>query len=78
MRGHRIKYDGVVEVWKISLPAVQWLFEFELDLEKCIVMVFKTTELLRYEKAHSLRLLVSVARVYIRSMVRSDGYIPVI
>ena len=41
-------------------------------------MVFKTTELLRYEKAHSLRLLVSVARVYIRSMVRFDGYIPVI
>ena len=41
-------------------------------------MVFNTTELLRYEKAHSLRLLVSVARVYIRSMVRSDGYILVI
>ena len=43
-----------------------------------MVMVFNTTKLLRYEKAHSLRLLVSAARVYIRSMVRSDGYILVI
>ena len=34
-----------------------------------MVMVFNTTELLRYEKAHSLRLLVSAARVYTRSMV---------
>ena len=39
-------------------------FEFELELEKCIVMVFNTTKLLRYEKAHSLRLLVSAARVH--------------
>ena len=43
-----------------------------------VVKVFNTTKLLRYEKAHSLRLLVSAARVYIRSMVRSDGYILVI
>ena len=78
MRGHGIKYDGVAEEWKISLPAVPWLFEFELELEKCIVMVFNTTKLLRYEKAHSLRLLVSAACVYIRSVVRSDGYILVI
>ena len=28
-----------------------------------------------HEKAHSLRLPVSAARVYIRSLVRSDGYI---
>ena len=41
-------------------------------------MVFNTTKLLRYEKAHSLRLLVSATCVYIRSMVRSDGYILVI
>ena len=27
-------------------------------MEKCIVMVFNTTKLLRYEKAHSLSLLV--------------------
>ena len=41
-------------------------------------MVFNTTKLLRYEKAHSLQLLVSGARLYTRSMVRSDGYILVI
>ena len=41
-------------------------------------MVFNTTKLLRYEKAHSLHLLVSAARVYIRAMVHSDGYILVI
>ena len=34
-----------------------------------MVMVFNTTELLRNEKAHSLRLFVSEARVYTRSMV---------
>ena len=32
-------------------------------------MVFNTTELLRYGKAHSLHLLVSAALVYTRSMV---------
>ena len=66
MRGHCVQYDQVVEVWKISLPAaVPRLFEFELELEKCIVMVFNTTKLLRYEKAHSLHgLLVSAARVH--------------
>ena len=71
MRGHCIKYDGVVEVWKISspFPTVPWLFEFELELETCMVMVFNTTELLRYEKAHSRHLLVSAACVYTRSMV---------
>ena len=46
-----------------------WLFEFELELETCMIMVFYTTELLRYEKVHSLRLLVSAACVYTRSMV---------
>ena len=35
----------------------------------CYVMVFNTTELLRYEKAHFLRLLVSAACEYTRSMV---------
>ena len=34
-----------------------------------MVMVFNTTKLLRYEKAHSLLLLVSAACVYARSMV---------
>ena len=34
-----------------------------------MVMVFNTTKLLRYEKAHSLRLLVSAGCVYARSMV---------
>ena len=32
-------------------------------------MVFNATKLLRYEKAHSLRLLLSAARVYTRSTV---------
>ena len=41
-------------------------------------MAFNTTKLLRNEKAHFPRLLVSAARVYTRSMVRSDGYILVI
>ena len=71
MHGHRIKHDGVVQVWKLSWPfsAVPWLFEFELALETCMVMVFNTTELLRYEKAHSLCLLVSTAaRFYTRSI----------
>ena len=43
--------------------------EFELELETCMVMVFNTTKLLRYEKAHPLRSLVSAARVKTRSMV---------
>ena len=47
--------------------------EFELELETCMVMVFNTTKLLRYEKAHSLRSLVSAARVKTRSMVISIG-----
>ena len=34
-----------------------------------MVMVFNTTKLLRYEKAHSLHLVVSAACVYTRSMV---------
>ena len=41
-------------------------------------MVFNTTKFLRYEKAPSLCLLVSAARVYIRFMVGSDGYILVL
>ena len=34
-----------------------------------MVTVFNATKLLRYEKAHSLRSLVSAARVHTRSMV---------
>ena len=52
----------------ISCCSMIWLFEFEFELETCMFMVFNTTELLRYERAHSLRSLVS-ALVYTSSMV---------
>ena len=38
-------------------------------------MVFNTTKLLRYEKAHSLRSLVSAARVKTRSIVINFLYL---
>ena len=56
---------GCWSMKNLTSCTVPRLFEFELELEKCIVMVFNTTKLLRYEKAHSLRgLLVSAARVH--------------
>ena len=64
-----IRPSCLIEVWKISLPVcsryIQYSFHGYLSLNSNlkVVKVCNSTKLLRYEKAHSLRLLVSAARV---------------
>ena len=63
MPSEGISYDRVA--WLKYFPS--WLFDFELELESALLWYL--IRLLKYEKAYSLRLLVSAARVYTRSMV---------